>query len=467
LAVLTVLSSIGVVLLAGVALLQSQEAMESVARSYVRNLSENVAARFEAEWRGGEYPGGGGFSGGAPRGGMSPMMGFRMGFGPFMPGTVAVFDARGGFLFGTPGSEALSVLARRGIPLDEPIELRDLEGDRYTVSAVRTANQGFIVVAAVSWRSLLGPVVRLATFWPFAVGIIGLFGLATLAGLIRWVLAPLMELREEIGHLKWGEDVPAAPSGGAVDEIEQLRRAFVSLAHAAVDRASLTRRYVDDLVRVQEEERASLSREIHDGPLQAVTALLQRLRLLRRASDPESAAREMAAAESVASACVKELRVVCDGLTPPWLDLGLYQSLSELAERLSVQLSASVWLEGEDPGELPPEVVLALFRVVQEAVGNGVRHGEAREVRVRVERCPDGLMLEVRDDGGGFEPPADFARLRVEGHRGLANMAERMALVGGTLEVRSRPGEGTLVRCVVPLPPEEGESPPDGARGFA
>jgi signal transduction histidine kinase len=454
---LTVGSSIAVVLLAGGGLFQVQRAMESVARSYVRNLAESVASRLETGSSGGFY---------SPR--QLPILGMRMWLSSSTPGTVAVLDDRGNYLFGSPGAEVLTPLARQLAPSDQPIELRDLRGERYTVASVRTSDGAFLVVAAVSWRSLLGPVVRYATFWPFGVGLVGLFGLTALAVLIRRVIAPLVELTREVDGLRWGEEIPRSPDGSAVRELERLRSALVALAHTAADRAALNRRYVDDLVRVQEEERSGFSREIHDGPLQAVTALLQRLHLARRAGDARAAAREMEAAESIAASCVRELRAICDGLAPPWLELGLWEALAELTDRLSSQTGAQVLLEGEDPGALPPEQVLALFRVVQEAVHNAVRHGGAREVLVRLERAetPEPrVLMDVVDDGGGFDPPADYTRLRVEGHRGLANMAERMALVGGSIRVRSRPGAGTTIRCAVPLTVRPGDGNRDVPMG--
>jgi len=141
------------------------------------------------------------------------------------------------------------------------------------------------------------------------------------------------------------------------------------------------------------------------------------------------------------------MRALCDELSPPWLDLGLSQALDELAERLSRQLGVKITVEAGIEEELPPEVTLAFFRVVQESVHNSVRHGGATAVNVRFQRVGEEVLLEVTDDGAGFDPPEDFEELRVKGHRGLANMSERMSLIGGRLKVIRLPGTGTLVRC--------------------
>ncbi|NCB75281.1 MAG: hypothetical protein EOM51_11160, partial [Clostridia bacterium] len=85
-----------------------------------------------------------------------------------------------------------------------------------------------------------------------------------------------------------------------------------------------------------------------------------------------------------------------------------------------------------------------------EAVSNAVRHGKAKEMRVNIFRNADNTIFEMKDDGTGFDTHFNYESLRVEGHRGLANMLERMTLVGGKLEVSSQKGEGALIRCILP-----------------
>lgn len=158
--------------------------------------------------------------------------------------------------------------------------------------------------------------------------------------------------------------------------------------------------------------------------------------------------------EEAAQAAVREIRALCDELSPPWLELGLSGALTELAERLSRHLGLRILVEADSGiGEgLSREKVLALFRVAQEAIHNSWRHGGAREVFIRLFMEEGSLVLELEDRGNGFDLPADLARLRLQGHRGLANMEERMALVGGELVIQSRPGQGTRVTARVPVP---------------
>ncbi|MEG1798688.1 MAG: sensor histidine kinase [Synergistaceae bacterium] len=218
----------------------------------------------------------------------------------------------------------------------------------------------------------------------------------------------------------------------------------------------MTRRFshavVNDIVKVQEEERSRISREIHDGPLQDVTALIQRLRLMSMdIGSPDIMKDRIGEAESVAMAGVKEMRELCNNLTPPWLDLGITQALTELTERQSIQLGIKISLDLDEISELPNDVTLAFFRVAQEAVNNSARHAGAKSVRITLRETSGKIVLQIEDDGKGFDVPDNITKLRVKGHRGLSNMKERMSIVGGTLNITSKPGSGTVIRCELPF----------------
>ena len=425
---------------AGFGLIQVQKALQSVTRSYVRNLAESMSGRLDGAWAQQRQTFGSHHQG---------MMGTRfLSRDLLIPGLVAVMDAQGRFVLGSPGSEPLTLLWRQGMPLGEAVEARGNRGERYTVAAYPAAENQLFVVAAVSWDDLLGPVLRVATLWPFFAGLVGLGGLLAVGAFGRWVVWPLRRLMSEVSALRWGEDAPALTPYPAVPELLGLRRTITHLALTAIDRASLNKRYVGDLIRVQEEEKSHLSREIHDGPLQAVTALIQRVRLARmEARDPQALEEQLRLAETIAQECVKELRGLCDELNPPWLELGFEQALTELVSRLQQQWPLDLHLEFGVHEELDREETLALFRVVQEGVHNAARHGGARRVEISLGEDGGHLCLSLRDDGVGFVFPEDLRTLRLQGHRGLANMQERMALVGGRLEVRTAPGEGTEILC--------------------
>jgi signal transduction histidine kinase len=101
--------------------------------------------------------------------------------------------------------------------------------------------------------------------------------------------------------------------------------------------------------------------------------------------------------------------------------------------------------------DLPDDVTLSFFRVVQEAINNSARHAKASYVKISLRDAGGKLRLKIEDDGSGFVVPENVTELRVHGHRGLSNMKERMSLIGGTLDISSEPGKGTIISCEAPV----------------
>lgn len=439
LTVAIMIPSLSALLLGGAGLIQHEKTMKMVARSYVVDIAESFASRLDLSWsRTRTFPLADRERFMRPR---------QLTWGLSIPGWVAVVDVQGNILLSTGDADALPLLWEKGIPIGAAIEVESREGEKFTLAAYPAGETGWYVVAAVSWDKLLGPMLRFSR-WPILVGMTGLLGLISVLALWKWLVAPLRVLGTEVSTLQLGKEIPEEDDPSAVFEIRRLRQVLHHLAMGAVERAEFMKRYVGDIVRVQEEERSRIARDIHDGPLQDVTALIHQIRLARMEGTERSGDLvRLENAEEGARHAVNEMRALCDELSPPWLDLGLSQALDELAERLSRHLGVEISVEINTEEELPPDVTLAFFRVVQESVHNSVRHGEASRVNVRFFREGEVAVLEVTDNGKGFDPPADFEELRVRGHRGLANMSERMSLIGGELEVSKSPEGGTLVRC--------------------
>ncbi|MEA4952766.1 MAG: histidine kinase [Aminivibrio sp.] len=435
------LPALAVLLVSGFGLMQHEWAMESVARSYVQDMAENVASRLAGadtrKW-GSELT-------------SIEIRRFRVfTWGPSLPGWVAVVSADGRILFSSPGADNLAAIWRPNIPIGRAVEIKDRDGNLYTIAVNPVSGGDRYVIAAVAWDQLLGPLVRVGRLWPILILLMAVGILLALWALWKWLIVPLRDLVEEIETLRWGKDLPALPDPVAVSEIGSLRTVLYRLARTAVERTLLRNRYVNDIVRVQEGEKSRIARELHDGPIQNITAMIQQIRLSRMAGNGEGMHRHLAIAEETAQVVVRELREMCDELSPPWIDLGLEQAMTELANRLARHYNIFISMDVDDSVELGRERLLSLFRIFQEGVSNAVRHGQATEMRAEVFRKDGSVVFEFQDNGKGFEPDMNYETLRVEGHRGLANMLERMMLVGGRLEVESRPGNGALVRCVMP-----------------
>lgn len=208
------------------------------------------------------------------------------------------------------------------------------------------------------------------------------------------------------------------------------------------------------ILRIQEAERGRISRELHDGVGQSLTALKMQLELLERdaAGDPALAAR-LAALEEVADRALQDVRQISRLLRPQMLDeLGLVPTLRWLARTTQEGTGLAVDLSVEDMEErVGPELETAVYRLAQEALANAARHARASRAQVRVRRERGRLLVSVRDDGRGFDPARALAGGDDAAGGGLRGMRDRVHLFAGRFEVRSAPGEGTAIEIELPL----------------
>ncbi len=260
----------------------------------------------------------------------------------------------------------------------------------------------------------------------------------TNALLIRWALAPLHRLiarLEDIEHLEPTE----LPEEGAGPVLGIARSVNGLLARLAEERRLGDAR----ALAAQEAERHRIAQELHDEVGQSLTVVLLGLKQLESQA-PAALVPELAAVRESARAGLDDVRRVARRLRPGVLeDLGLTSALAALATDFADHSSASV-RRSFTPGlpALSPEAEVVVYRVAQEALTNAARHAGAQEVELSLQRVGPRVVLEVRDDGRGFEGPTEGS--------GLMGMRERAALVRAELSVVSRPRHGTTVRLAVP-----------------
>ena len=432
-----ILPSAAVVFVAVAGMLSQEKAMEAAVSSYVQDLAESLSYHLGGDsdvWT---------FSV------LSDFTSFPFfSWGPSIPGWVALIAQDGRVIISSPGSvNIITSIWRNDLPVGHAVRVSDKSGSQYTLAIypVKRPSGGY-VIAAVSWTQLLGGLVGVVRIWPALVVAMAFLSFVAIRLLWSKVMTPLRLLASEIDNMTLGKDVPERLQEGTIQEIESVHSALQRYAQAAVERDNLRNRYVRDVVQAQEQERMDMAREIHDGALQDVTALLQQIHMVE---DDENKTSRLKRTEIIAKAVVKELRAFCDELAPPWMDLGLNEAITELAERLSQAYDIVIMTdydEDTDKAEIENDKILSLLRIIQEAVSNAVRHGQATEVNIQLTRENDGLLLEIDDNGSGFDSShINHETLRVEGHRGLASMKERMSLMGGTLHIDSKPGEGTKI----------------------
>jgi signal transduction histidine kinase len=203
------------------------------------------------------------------------------------------------------------------------------------------------------------------------------------------------------------------------------------------------RSYVHDVTRAQEEEHKRLARELHDTAAQDLVLLARKLETLAGEVQTEA----LDELRALASGTLEEIRHLSRDLRPTVLDdLGLVPALQWLAAEATARgLPTACSVTGQAQ-RLDAELELVLFRITQEALRNTEKHAGARAASVFADFAEGGVRLTVSDDGAGFAPPA-VGELAGSGKLGLVGMHERAELVGGRLELSSRPGRGTTV-CV-------------------
>jgi two-component system NarL family sensor kinase len=241
-----------------------------------------------------------------------------------------------------------------------------------------------------------------------------------------------------------------------VDRVRDITRANERLFARLIEGERRFRGLAKAVWKVQEDERRRLARELHDGLGQTLTALTLQLERLREKLDgavpPELAARVDDSVE-MARLALNESRELSRLLRPPVLDdLGLGAALSWLARTLEQRTGLKVELALDALDErLDPDLETLVFRLVQEALTNVLRHSGVDRAQVAVRRSGEILELRIADAGRGFDSEAAFDGGGAATGSGLRGMRDRLELFGGRLELASAAGQGTHILAVVPL----------------
>lgn len=264
-----------------------------------------------------------------------------------------------------------------------------------------------------------------------------LFARGTVAGLFALSKQEARYFNDE--HVRVAEALSSQASVAVENAIlfEQMQ--------AATERMqTLSRR----LVEVQENERRTVARELHDEAGQALVSLRYGLQLLERETGGDGVAARVAELKQTTDAVIDSLHRLAGALRPASLDLvGLDAALRQYLRSIESKWGLTVRFKARGLKEerLPAAVETALYRVVQEAVTNVVRHAAATRIDVLVERRDGRVMAMVEDNGDGFVPAIAGETERL----GLVGMRERAEALGGTLTIESAPGEGTTIAVEV------------------
>ena len=251
-----------------------------------------------------------------------------------------------------------------------------------------------------------------------------------------------------------GEVIGASAVARDITERKQAESARAQIVRLEQSEAA-RRLLLERVFETQEQERHRIARELHDEAGQLMASVLVGLRALDDAATIDDAKAQSRRLRAVAVKALDEVGRLARGLHSSVLeDHGLAVALQRYVAEYSTthNITVDLALNETDARNLSPAVQLAVFRVVQEALTNVVKHSGATAVRVRVARSANRLKTIIADNGRGFE--TDAASAHSEAHLGLQSMRERAAILGGTLRVRSG-AKGTMISVRVPLGPRD------------
>jgi signal transduction histidine kinase len=236
------------------------------------------------------------------------------------------------------------------------------------------------------------------------------------------------------------------------------RQAVIAIQNARLYQDLLEEK--ERMVEVHEEARKKLARDLHDGPTQSVAAMAMRINLTRRMfdRDSKSALEELVKIEELAHRTTKEIRHMLFTLRPLILESqGLKAALQSMAEKMRETYTQNVVIDVNEKilENLEMGKQGVIFYIAEEAVNNARKHAAASNIWVRLKQLETGLaLLEIQDDGMGFDVNAVTKAYDQRGSLGMINLRERTELVNGLLNIQSQPGKGTLIQVYVPLTEE-------------
>ncbi|MDO7908874.1 sensor histidine kinase [Paenibacillus sp. JX-17] len=271
-------------------------------------------------------------------------------------------------------------------------------------------------------------------------------------------------LRETL--LKWEKGNPSPPvlAGLGDDEVGQLGDQLGRISKkweeqvSSLQRLSTNNAQLAEQARVSAimEERQRLARELHDAVSQQLFAISMTATAVGRTleKDFDKAQRQIALIEEMAAVAQSEMRALLLHLRPVYLEgKHLEQGLRELIRELQTKVPMDIIFEMDDGIQLVKGIENHLFRIIQEAMSNTLRHAKANKMEIRIQQRPDALRVMIRDDGVGFALDD-----KKQASYGLSTMQERVIEIGGAIQFITAPGKGTRIEITVPVIEEIGGS---------
>ncbi|MHB8133099.1 MAG: sensor histidine kinase [Anaerolineaceae bacterium] len=308
----------------------------------------------------------------------------------------------------------------------------------------------WLIIYEETWGSVASPLINTTFYMPLIL--IPLFVIAVIALWFgaRQIVIPLQKLQQQSLQLGRGDFAAIQETVGGIEEIQNLQQQLIQVSQELQLVQGNLHQYIGALTAGVENERQNLARELHDDTLQSLIALQQRVQMSELQQQQKGIENhpDLVELKGLVQKSIQNLRRLVRGLRPAYLDdFGLVSAVKILVEEMRSGQNILIELEVQGQEQRLPETVeLAFYRITQEALSNVIRHSNARQAVVLFSFSDPLVVIEIKDDGGGFNIPDQMDAFAPSGHYGLLGMSERADLVGAELVISSIPGKGTSVR---------------------
>lgn len=328
-----------------------------------------------------------------------------------------------------------------------------VDGEEHVVAFSPIAPVGWALVIVEPWRAVTDPLLRTTELAPLLLIPVLVIALVGLWFGVRQVVQPLQSLEKKATELGWGDFEAIAEPVGGINEIQRLQAELVHMAHKVQLAQQSLRGYLGAVTTGQEEERQRLARELHDDTIQSLIALNQQIQLAQMTAQDGDNRKRLMLMQQMAEQIVAALRRLTRDLRPIYLeDLGLVPALDMMARDMGKALDLPILFQSEGTSQrLPPNTELALYRIAQEGLSNVARHAQATQALISLTFDAEGVCLNIRDNGRGFNVPDSPAEMAPAGHYGLLGIQERAEAIGARLRIHSEAGAGTQLAVCLPL----------------
>jgi len=357
-------------------------------------------------------------------------------------------------LFSSAGGAAAHPGVAEALRGESGVTYRQMDDSEHVVTYSPIAPLGWALVLEEPWETVDTPTLRTTQIAPLVLVPVLLLALLALWFGLRWIVKPLQALEAKAATLAWGEFSAIEQPVGGINEIRRLQAELIHMARKVKAAQQSLHSYIGAITAGQEEERRRLARELHDETIQSLIALKQRVQLAQLATRNGASEESLTEVVTLTEQAIENVRRQTRALRPIYLeDLGLVTALEMLTRETSQAAGIPVGFQRHGTEiRLTANVELALYRIAQEALNNVSRHAQASQAELNITFNLQEIIMQVSDNGKGFEVPNSPAEFAPGGHFGLLGLHERAELIGARLEIHSAPGQGSRVSVQLPYP---------------